>query len=102
MIWARMLERGATLGGRVIFLPHLWSGVCTVEMGGRGPLTQIHANSFHRTGALNTADPRPGDVFVTILPCWHVFERSTEYWMLPEPCPRDAGHQRLCNKKQLC
>lgn len=31
---------------------------------------------------LGEFDPAPGDVFVSILPCWHVFERTAAYWCL--------------------
>lgn len=27
-------------------------------------------------------DPVPGEVFVSVLPCWHVFERTAAYWVL--------------------
>eukprot|EP00667_Euglena_gracilis_P001825 EG_transcript_1826 len=45
-------------------------------------LNQANHVTFHNPGKPNTLDPRPGDVWVTILPCWHVYERATEYWML--------------------
>lgn len=32
--------------------------------------------------SLGRLDPRPGEVFVSILPCWHVFERTAAYWTL--------------------
>uniref|UniRef100_A0A7S4DTQ0 AMP-dependent synthetase/ligase domain-containing protein n=2 Tax=Lotharella globosa TaxID=91324 RepID=A0A7S4DTQ0_9EUKA len=31
---------------------------------------------------LYTSHPRPDDVFVSILPSWHIFERVAEYWIL--------------------
>ena len=32
--------------------------------------------------SLGSIDPTPGEVFVSVLPCWHVFERTAEYWCL--------------------
>lgn len=32
--------------------------------------------------SLGNLDPHPGEVFVSILPCWHVFERTACYWSL--------------------
>lgn len=32
--------------------------------------------------SLGSLDPTPGEVFVSILPCWHVFERTAAYWCL--------------------
>jgi len=31
---------------------------------------------------LHNNNPEPGDVFVSILPSWHIFERVAEYWIL--------------------
>lgn len=31
---------------------------------------------------LGSLDPKPGDVFVSVLPCWHVFERTAAYWCI--------------------
>eukprot|EP00667_Euglena_gracilis_P002772 EG_transcript_2777 len=45
-------------------------------------LTQATLNSFHYASAANTHDPRPGDLYLSILPCWHVFERAAELFML--------------------
>ncbi|CAN8069219.1 unnamed protein product, partial [Agarophyton chilense] len=32
--------------------------------------------------SLGSFDPSPGEVFLSVLPCWHVFERTAEYWSL--------------------
>ncbi|KAI0565297.1 acid-thiol ligase [Gracilaria domingensis] len=32
--------------------------------------------------SLGCFDPSPGEVFLSILPCWHVFERTAAYWSL--------------------
>lgn len=42
-------------------------------------LHQMLYSSFSRTQPL---DPVPGDVQLSILPCWHVFERAAEYYGL--------------------
>ena len=43
-------------------------------------LHQVNHNTF---GEKNEADvnPRLGDILVSVLPCWHIFERTAEYWM---------------------
>ncbi|KAA8490963.1 putative acyl-activating enzyme 16, chloroplastic [Porphyridium purpureum] len=43
-----------------------------------------HGNLLHQTLYLSigTVDTVPGDVFVSILPCWHIFERTAEYFVL--------------------
>jgi glucan phosphoethanolaminetransferase (alkaline phosphatase superfamily) len=38
-------------------------------------------NSFNRAGK-RALDPWVGDTFVSILPCWHIFERTAEYFTL--------------------
>jgi len=43
--------------------------------------------SFHSRSATTVPnDPAPGDIMVSILPCWHIFERSAEYIMLSSGC----------------
>ncbi|KAG5177099.1 long-chain acyl-CoA synthetase [Tribonema minus] len=42
---------------------------------------QILENSFNRANG-GKYDPWVGDTFVSILPCWHIFERTAEYFML--------------------
>jgi len=44
-------------------------------------LHQVHNNSFNRANN-RKYDPWVGDVFVSILPCWHIFERTAEYYTL--------------------
>lgn len=44
-------------------------------------LHQVFMNSFNRN-MNNKFDPWVGDVFVSILPCWHIFERTAEYFCL--------------------
>jgi long-chain acyl-CoA synthetase len=44
-------------------------------------LHQVFKNSFNRNRN-NKYDPWVGDVFVSILPCWHIFERTAEYFCL--------------------
>jgi long-chain acyl-CoA synthetase len=44
-------------------------------------LHQVFFNSFNRNQD-NKYDPWVGDVFVSILPCWHIFERTAEYFCL--------------------
>jgi long-chain acyl-CoA synthetase len=44
-------------------------------------MSQVIENSFNRAKG-QKLDPWIGDVFVSILPCWHIFERTAEYWTL--------------------
>eukprot|EP00904_Undaria_pinnatifida_P007397 jgi/Undpi1/3788/HiC_scaffold_16.g07157.m1 len=44
-------------------------------------LHQVAENSFDRSEG-NPMNPWVGDVFVSILPCWHIFERTAEYFTL--------------------
>eukprot|EP01038_Epipyxis_sp_PR26KG_P007448 gene7448-10152_t len=42
-------------------------------------LYQVHQNSFNRN--MNQKyDPKVGEIFLSILPCWHIFERTAEYF----------------------
>lgn len=44
-------------------------------------MSQVMENTFNRIdGSLKDADI--GDIFVSVLPCWHIFERTAEYWFL--------------------
>jgi long-chain acyl-CoA synthetase len=47
----------------------------------RNIMSQVMENSFNRVEKSRN-DPNIGDVFVTVLPCWHIFERTAEYWFL--------------------
>lgn len=42
---------------------------------------QVSMNSFDRSEG-SPMNPWVGDVFVSILPCWHIFERTAEYFTL--------------------
>ncbi|CAN0310844.1 unnamed protein product [Pylaiella littoralis] len=44
-------------------------------------LHQVSQNSFDRSEG-SPMNPWVGDVFVSILPCWHIFERTAEYFTL--------------------
>ena len=41
-----------------------------------------HSNILHQVGNLSIGhiDPVPGEVFVSVLPCWHIFERTAAYY----------------------
>lgn len=43
-----------------------------------------HENLLAQTQriTIGSIDPVPGDVFVSILPCWHIFERTSAYFCL--------------------
>ncbi len=59
------------------------------------PLT--HANLLHQLRHLGVAvTPQPGDRVVSVLPIWHSYERSAEYFLLACGC-----HQTYTTLKQL-
>lgn len=43
---------------------------------------QVKENTFSTSKEWNRIDPRIGETFVSILPCWHIFERTAEYYVL--------------------
>jgi len=56
-----------------------------------------HANLLHQLRCLGVAvQPNPGDRVVSVLPIWHAYERSAEYFLLSCGC-----HQTYTNLKQM-
>lgn len=46
-----------------------------------------HQNLLHQVKTLGTiVQPQPGDVVLSILPTWHSYERSGEYFLLSQGC----------------
>jgi len=45
-------------------------------------LTEMQHVNMHDEGCPDWGNPRPGDVSVSLLPIWHIYERATEYWLL--------------------
>eukprot|EP00468_Gymnochlora_sp_CCMP2014_P005177 CAMPEP_0167756596 /NCGR_PEP_ID=MMETSP0110_2-20121227/9473_1 /TAXON_ID=629695 /ORGANISM="Gymnochlora sp., Strain CCMP2014" /LENGTH=691 /DNA_ID=CAMNT_0007642723 /DNA_START=238 /DNA_END=2313 /DNA_ORIENTATION=- len=45
---------------------------------------------------LKNSNPKPGEIFLSILPSWHIFERVAEYWILSR-----GGHMVYTNIKQF-
>ncbi|KZL50234.1 long-chain fatty acid--CoA ligase [Nodularia spumigena CENA596] len=46
-----------------------------------------HNNLLHQVKTLGTVvQPQPGDVILSILPSWHSYERSGEYFLLSQGC----------------
>ncbi|MBD2774180.1 AMP-dependent synthetase/ligase [Iningainema tapete] len=46
-----------------------------------------HGNLLHQVLALGTiVQPQPGDTALSILPSWHSYERSCEYFLLSQAC----------------
>lgn len=43
-----------------------------------------HANLLHQAAniCIGRIDPVPGEVFVSVLPCWHIFERTAAYFCM--------------------
>jgi long-chain acyl-CoA synthetase len=46
-----------------------------------------HRNLLHQINSLGVIiTPNPGDIVLSILPCWHSYERSGEYYLLSQGC----------------
>ncbi len=46
-----------------------------------------HGNLMHQVIVLGTVlQPQPGDIALSILPTWHVYERTVEYFLLSQGC----------------
>lgn len=46
-----------------------------------------HGNLLHQVKTLGTiVQPQPGDIVLSILPTWHSYERSGEYFLLSQGC----------------
>ncbi|HYW21131.1 MAG TPA: long-chain fatty acid--CoA ligase [Nodularia sp. (in: cyanobacteria)] len=46
-----------------------------------------HNNLLHQVNSLGTVvQPQPGDIILSILPSWHSYERSGEYFLLSQGC----------------
>ncbi|MUG94897.1 AMP-binding protein [Scytonema sp. UIC 10036] len=46
-----------------------------------------HGNLIHQVIVLGTVlQPQPGDIALSILPTWHVYERTVEYFLLSQGC----------------
>ena len=99
--WPELLERGLQAelpplpgGGSARVATLLYTSGTTGEPKGV-PLTQ--ANLLHQLGNLGVAvRPRPGDRVLSVLPIWHAYERSAEYFLLSCGC-----RQTYTSLKQL-
>lgn len=46
-----------------------------------------HGNLMHQVVVFGTVlQPHPGDIVLSILPTWHVYERTVEYYLLSQGC----------------
>ena len=89
--WPELLERGLQAplpplprGGSTRVATLLYTSGTTGEPKGV-PLTQ--ANLLHQLRHLGVAvRPRPGDRVLSVLPIWHAYERSAEYFLLSCGC----------------
>jgi long-chain acyl-CoA synthetase len=54
-----------------------------------------HANLLHQVNTLQVVvQPQPGDQVVSILPSWHSFERTAEYFLLSRGCSQTYSSLR--------
>ncbi|MGF1480929.1 MAG: AMP-dependent synthetase/ligase [Cyanophyceae cyanobacterium] len=58
-----------------------------------------HGNLLHQVNAFKTVlQARPGDRFLSILPSWHAYERSCEYFLLSQGCTLSYTNIRAIKK----
>jgi len=58
-----------------------------------------HGNLLHQVNALRAiVAPQPGDRLLSILPSWHAYERSVEYYALSQGCTQFYTNQRYIKK----
>lgn len=89
--WASFMAQGATAplpaapsGGEGRLATLLYTSGTTGEPKGV-PLS--HGNLLHQVRSLGAlVDPKPGDEVLSVLPIWHAYERSVEYFLLSCGC----------------
>lgn len=58
-----------------------------------------HSNLLHQVKTLGTVvQPQPGDIVLSILPTWHSYERSGEYFLLSQGCTQVYTNLRSVKK----
>ncbi|MGH1394022.1 MAG: AMP-dependent synthetase/ligase [Trichormus sp.] len=58
-----------------------------------------HGNLLHQVVTIGTVvQPQPGDIALSILPTWHSYERSAEYFLLSQGCTQVYTNLRSVKK----
>ena len=58
-----------------------------------------HGNLLHQVNTFGTIlQPKPGDRVLSILPSWHAYERTVEYFLLSQACTQRYTNIRMIKK----
>lgn len=81
----RGIVKDAEASAAIVYTSGTTSKPKGVTLRHKNILHQVTSSSFSRN-LRSEANPRVADVFLSILPCWHIFERTAEYYFLSRGC----------------